>query len=267
MCASSDSSRVEPLRTIHHLACTGGTLIASCLASMPNVQLLGEMDPLSPLPLPLPLPPKSGARFSPTDMISHLRQGTRPVTRDLLVELFQAELRVVHAWCTRQGLRVILRDHSHSHFCTGPAVDDRPSLRALLPAELPALSVVTVRHPLDSFASLRLNRWVHFTPGTLDEYCRRQLAFLDHHATVPRLRYEDLIAEPQTSMERLCSVLDLAYEPGFLDVFAAFTLTGGSGRTANQLAVRTRRPEADALRAEAKASVAYRELLDLLGYS
>ena len=33
------------LRTIHHLACTGGTVISKCLAAMPDVALISEVNP------------------------------------------------------------------------------------------------------------------------------------------------------------------------------------------------------------------------------
>ena len=42
----------QPYRVLHHMACTGGTLISRCLATMPNVVLLSEIDPLSAIPLP-----------------------------------------------------------------------------------------------------------------------------------------------------------------------------------------------------------------------
>ena len=35
------------LRSIHHLACTGGTLISKCIASMPDVALISEVNPMN----------------------------------------------------------------------------------------------------------------------------------------------------------------------------------------------------------------------------
>lgn len=261
MCASGDAVRIEPVRLLHHLACTGGTLIAACLSSMPNVQMLGELDPLSPLP-----PPGRRPRFAPTDMITHLRQGTRPVDPALYAEVFRAELRVVHGGCTRQGLRLVLRNHAHSQYCTGADPAAREPLRALLPTELPQRGAVTVRDPRDSFASLRLNRWVQFQPDSFNAYCQRYLRFLDDHADLPYLRYEDFLADPEPAMAHLCEWLEVPYDPGFRDLFPAIQLTGNSGRAAPRLETRTRRPEAEALQAEAGASAAFRTLAERLGY-
>ena len=35
------------LRSIHHLACTEGTLISKCIASMPDVALISEVNPMN----------------------------------------------------------------------------------------------------------------------------------------------------------------------------------------------------------------------------
>ena len=45
------------IRTIHHLACTGGTLISKCLGSMPDVALISEVNPLN----------RQGSQFEPTN--------------------------------------------------------------------------------------------------------------------------------------------------------------------------------------------------------
>ena len=35
------------LRTIHHFACTGGTVISKCLAALPQVMLISEINPIN----------------------------------------------------------------------------------------------------------------------------------------------------------------------------------------------------------------------------
>ena len=52
----------EPIRMIHHLACTGGTLITKCLACVPNVHVLSEVDPLTTLA-------QAGGKFTPGDLM------------------------------------------------------------------------------------------------------------------------------------------------------------------------------------------------------
>lgn len=261
MCEQPTPDEHEPVRTVHHLACTGGTLICKCIAAMPNVQLLSEVDPLSTLRWNRAVP-----QFAPTDTALQLRQSTRGTSESLLVRLFAGNLRLIHAETSSLGQRLVLRDHAHSHFCVGPEVPPRPTLREMLPAELPALSVVTVRHPYDSLASLINNGWVHFQPGTLDEYCRRYLAFLDRHADLPVLQYEAFVERPVETMRTICTILRLPFAEGFVEVFDVFKLTGDSGRAGQHIEPRPRRPLPAALRDEVAHSPACAALCRRLDY-
>jgi len=260
LCAAAPALKHEPVRSLHHFSCTGGTLISKCIAALPNVQLLSEVDPWSEQLLP------DAVRFSPTDMVTLLRQSTRGASPELIVELFRGQVHVLQRDAVRRGLRLVLRDHAHSHFCHGKVVAERPNLRQLLPTDLPLLSLVTVRHPLDSFASLSSNRWLHFEPRTLDQYCRRYLLFLDSYAGVPVLRYEDFVAAPQPTMQRLCRMLDLSYDARFVDHFGAFRVSGDSGRSGQTIAARPSHAAAVALEPEARRSEAFVALIDRLGY-
>lgn len=259
LCAERESRPVEPVRTVHHMACTGGTLISKCLAAMPNVQLLSEVDPLSPVATGKPV-------FAPTDLIRLLRQGTRGTDDRLAVEVFQAGLAVVVADCQRRGLRLVLRDHAHSHFCQGSDVPERPGLRSIVSGVAPVVSVVTVRHPVDSYLSLRKLGWDTYTPKGLDEYCRRYLAFLDHHAGSPVIRYEDFVAAPARVLRLLCEVLKLPFRDGFEDLIGVFHLTGDSGRRGETIESRPRRPVPGDVEQELKDSRPLAALLQRLGY-
>ena len=136
----------------------------------------------------------------------------------------------------------------------------------MLEARFPLASVVTVRHPIESFASLRKNGWVHFRPDTLEAYCTRYLAFLDAYRTVPVVLYEDFVAEPEATMAAICRHLELRYNPDFLDVFSALYLSGDSGRGGDVIRPRTRREIPPALSQEAHESAAYAVLCRRLGY-
>ena len=261
VCARGQGRGVEPVRTLHHFACTGGTLISKCVGAMPNVQLLSEVDPLTDGQYKPDQP-----RFAPTDMPTLLRQSTRGVNEALITTLFRSELEVVYGEAVRRGQRLVLRDHAHSHYCRGTQVAERLGLRDLVAAVWPVRSVLTVRHPLDSFASLVGNGWVHFRPATIDEYCRRHLAFLQASPGVAVIRYEDFATMPHDTMQRICSELALPYFDQFPLVFSAFRLSGDSGRESGTIALRSRRPEAMKGLAQALASPAYMQLTDALGY-
>ncbi len=256
---ASARSGPAPIRTLHHLACTGGTLIARCVAAMPNVRLLSEVDPLSTLPRNL--------TFVPSDVVRLARFGSRPVEQQTEIAIFHAGLEVVRHDSAITGLDLVLRDHSHSLFHLGDTVAERPTLREILAREAALRSLVTVRHPLDSFLSLRVCGWdKHFAPSILDEYARRYHLFLDRHAGLEILRYEDLLAEPADTMRRICDILDLAYAESFLQTFQAIQLSGDSGRGGQVLAPHPRRAVEPDLELQRSTSVAYARLCERLGY-
>jgi hypothetical protein len=258
--AEASTHSPPPIRTIHHFACTGGTLISRCVAAAPGAHVLSEVDPLSPMPH------RSSPLFTPTDLIGLLRHGSRPVEPELLVATFLDGLQTVYDDARRRGIDLVLRDHAHSHFCWGDHVAPRPTLAEIVGRRFPVRSIVTVRHPLDSFLSLAAKRWSHFSPFTIEEYCRRYLMFLDRHRDVKIIRYEDFVRQPQGAMDEICAALGLVPAPHFTDVFPAIRLSGDSGRSGRRIAPRPRRPLAPDLLRDAQESPAFAALVARLGY-
>lgn len=229
------SQKPHPMRTVHHLACTGGTVISKALAMLPNVVLLSELDPLSTIRVAKTgMPP-----FEPTDIILSLRHAHRKVAQQTLIDVFVEGALVAKKALDAHGLRMVIRDHSHSHFCTDADYNARPTLNAMLQRSIDMRSVVTVRRPIESFVSLAANNWKHFQPFTLGEYSRRYLAFLDRHAELPVHRYEDFTARPAETLQAMCADLALAFEPLALDLLALPRLTGDSGRRSAEIGPRT----------------------------
>lgn len=251
---------IEPVRTLHQMACTGGTLFSKCIAAMPNVQLLSEVEPLSTMQWTPGEP-----RFAPTDLLLLMRQGTRGVREEVLVRMFQAALQVAHADAAANGQRLVLRDHANSRYGV-PVAERRQGLRDAVAGVLPVLSLVLVRHPLDSYLSLLENRW-DFLGSGLDGYCAQYLAFLDDHDGLPLLRYEDFVRDPERRLREACAHLQLRYSGHFLQMFDIFRLSGDSGRAGSVIGPRLRREAPDpAIAAEQQSSIHYQMLLKRLDY-
>ncbi|WP_415918887.1 hypothetical protein [Tateyamaria sp. SN6-1] len=252
---------VAPIRTVHHFACTGGTLICKFLATTPNARVLSEIDPLSTI---------SKAKFSPLDLALQYRNAERNaglVPRDEdLIEIFLAGLAVIYEKTRQRGERLVIRDHAHSHYCTGSYLPNRPNLRSILKTQYTLLSVVTVRHPLDSYLSLLHNKFTHFDPGTLQDYANRYMAFLDAHEGLPWISYETFLSDTEGTLQELCKHLQLAYRPNLQSLISAITLTGDSGRTGPLVAQRTRREIPDQVAQMRSTSPAYDALCARLRY-
>ncbi|SER10622.1 hypothetical protein [Thalassovita taeanensis] len=252
------------VRSIHHFACSGGTLISKSLSALPNIVTLSEVDPLSQMQVSSEKSPPP--TFAPTDLILGLRHAAREVDETLLAEVFNAGVRVSLEYLGRRGLYLLLRDHTHSQFCTERDPDERPTLYEILCNAFPVHSLVTVRHPLDSFLSLRLNGWILFSPATLEEYSQRYLSFLDRYGGLPVVKYEDFVADPEQVLAQMSEILNLPFNPMALDILQVIRLTGDSGRAGVRISSRPRRQVPAELETERAESLGYKALCDRLSY-
>lgn len=248
------------IRLIDHFACTGGTLISKCVAALPNVRLFSEVEPHSAM-----FTGHATHEFAPTDLIRHLRYDLRGTSDQLVEAVFLAGLKEIYDSYRAEGATLVFRGHAHSIYCT--AATPLRTLHAILLDHFPVRSLVTVRHPMESYLSAQKRGWLTYKPVGLDAYARRYHDFLDARADPAPLRYEDFVADPKTALAQICERLDLPYEPVVLDLFGAVRLTGDSGRSGDVIAPRSRKTPPEDVAAEALASHAYTELLARLGYA
>lgn len=252
-----------PIRTVHHFACSGGTLMAKCIAALPGVVLLNEIDPLSQMRVAATA---QAPQFAPNDLFGALLLSRRPVDPAAIAAAFREATQAIVAGLAPRGQSLVIRDHSHSHFCTRIDPDSRPTLYEMLAeGRHPVMSLVTVRHPLDSFLSLHTNGWLHFSPPTLETYCQRYAAFLDRHAHLDLVKYEDFVTAPESTLATICQILDLPYHASALELFPIIRLSGDSGRKSREIAERPRREVPDAIDAQ-RAGDQYRSLCARLDY-
>ncbi len=254
----------QPLRSIHHFACTGGTLIAKTLFTLPNTVVLSEMDPLSRITLAK----TERIPFTPTDLIFALRHSVRPVEDETIIATFLEGLATAKAGLEKGGRHLILRDHAHSQFCwDGVDFEARPTLREMVAERFDMRSLLIMRHPLDSYLALGANKWMHFRPATLEEYARRYCAFLDRYAGVPVICYEDFTTDPDAVLRRMCTCLDLKFSPLATDLIGAVRMSGDSGRNEGPIGPRPRREVPEEIAAQRGDSPSYKALCARFGYA
>lgn len=254
--------RNPPIRIIQHLSCTGGTIICKCLAAMPNVTLLSEVNPLSRLHV------SYKPKFAPTDLTYLALQGKFPLFEELSEEIFKAGINVISKHARQLGKYLVIREHSHSDYLVGDSSRNVSIIKNLLKNEYDILCALTVRHPVDSYLSLIANEgWVHFTPTNFDEYCKRYLLFIERNKEVPSYKYEDFLVDPKTVLISMCKDLDLPFNEVFQDVFDLNSMSGDSGRSSNVISSRERRKYDDNFRAELDGSAHYIQLCEVLNYA
>ncbi len=254
----------EPIRTLHHFASTGGTLFAKLIAALPNVFVLSEVHPHSRHSPP-------AKKFAPSDISLLCRAADLPEVSDLSERLFVDSLLSAHEWTTRRGGRLILRDHTHSDFCIPASAGESLLLKLIGPQCNRVIPVVTVRHPADSFASAKMNKFFydHEAKAPYDisfgTYCDRYNQFLDAVDAQLVVKYEDLISDPAATLSQICDVWSLEYDEMALEIFSQFQFSGDSGRSSDVIADRPPRPESEQYRQSDADS--YVRLISRLGYS
>ncbi len=260
VCNKYESNK-PTIRVIHHLACTGGTLISKCISALPNVFLLSEVHPNSKL-----FPNEGGPVYLPSDISSLCKYANIPHQSSLANEIFLGSINQVYEHVKKNGGTLVLREHTHSDFHVGEKATDTPSVRRILSDKFNIRSLLTIRDPIDSYLSLLNNNWKHFSPCNFEEYCARIIKMHDCYKYTDVIRYEDFVDSPEEMIEKVCDVLELTYSELFIDLFSMEIVTGDSGRSASYIAKRTRREVSDSFKKEIKDSKSYKVIKESFGY-
>jgi hypothetical protein len=248
------------LRIIQHLACSGGTLISKCISVMPNVYVLSEAHPFTNRGTS-----SGNATFAPTDISTLLRYSNFPELEETLGEIFQSSIRIVLERSAKIGATFVIRYHNHSDYHSGIVMSSKKILTETLGEYFNIVYLTTIRDPIDSFSSLKKNNWVHFSPASFEEYCRRYLIFLNEINKDNIIRYEDFVLNPSDVMLNICDLLSIDYNPDFELVYDIAKLTGDSGRQSSDISKRERNV-ADSILEEAAVSKSYKTICAQYGY-
>jgi hypothetical protein len=164
------------------------------------------------------------------------------------------------------GSYLVIRDHTHSDYSIGDAECAHSAIVNVLQSYYNVRSLLTIRDPIDSYASLVKNKWLHFSPPSFDEYCRRFNVMLNHFEHANIVKFEDFVAQPTTKMKEMCEFLAIPYSDFFEDIFDVFRVTGDSGRSADVIGSRERIAPDDVLR-QCQNSKEYKKICDAGWYS
>jgi hypothetical protein len=252
---------VSTVRTIHHLAATGGTLIAKCIAAAESVWLASEANPFV----------ESSNRFDPRHLLSGLDARYSFLGEEDLRDFFLWQVERAQHLAVREQKHLVIREYTNA-FYFAPVIDPRlPVLDVLKGAGYATRSVATVRHPLDSYLALLEHVWLLPELRSVEAYSARYLHFLAdvRSAELPIFRYEDFVIDPDDQLRRITDALELEFPIGFRDRIASITLTGDSGRSSAAIATRPRRRPSRRLSRQILRELnapSYLKLCEQLGY-
>jgi hypothetical protein len=235
--------------TLHHLACTGGTIISKSLAAMTQSYVLSEIHPYR----------ASVVRFDPMAAIAQFAAQYGKLTRAEARSALACQLAIIARRAQKDGRRLVIRDHSHSDFYAPGGTFEASLLLVLREMGYQVRSAVTIRDPIESYISICKNRWDE--GHSFDEFCNRLLRFLDVYQKLPVYRYEDFCQNPGEIINGLCDFFRIPYEADFQHRVGDRCLTGDSGRSGTSIIPRPNKPVPEALGVAARRSQNYARFL------
>lgn len=261
--SAAPAAASEPLRLLHHMARSGGTLISKCLGAMTGIVLLSEIHPLGTRQFnPLAQAHQWFGLLSADDLADIARSGR--------VDFADAVL-LIRARAAERGQTLVIRDWTHLDFTGVPFVAE-PAYRLLLAEVLgrraPVRQLCTVRHPIDQWLSLARLALIQ---GRLDvdRYLLGYRRFAETAAAIGFIRYEDFTRAPDATLADLCERLDVPFDPGFHDRWRSYDrITGdvAGTRGGGEITPVPRRPVSAELLHAFERSPDYHPAIELLGY-
>jgi len=226
------------IRVLHHWACSGGTIISRAIASLPRVILLSEVHPLAHLRL------ESATReYAPTDVIQQLCLPHNDSDPALCVAAWNGCIDSLSLRLESESKILILRSHDHIDFFTGANCRMKSLISESLATRHRLLELLSVRHPLDSWISLKSQGWdKHFRFASLSEFSRRCLSLLTACEGMPFVRYEEFTLKPEIYLQLISNVLQLPDPTQARKELGSIALSGDSGRSGDTVNARPRRP-------------------------
>lgn len=251
-----------PIRILHHMARSGGTVICKCLGSMSGIVLLSEIHPAGRLYNPL---------YQAHIWYNLLTRGDVQFLNQKGRVNFVDAIAMIHKRCRDQNKTLVIRDWSHLDFTAVPFLP-KPSYRLItadfLRQRFSVIQTATVRHPIDQWLSLRRLILVQ-GKITLENFLHGHLRFAEYCAEIDFVRYEDFVRDPQTQLSALCRRLEIDFDPGFEERWENYgKITGdiGVSRGGGEIRLLPRREMEPGLLGQFEKNADYQRSLAILGY-
>lgn len=271
-----DSAEKKPtIRILHHMARSGGTIIARCLGCMQRVTLLSEVSPI-PYRAITPATIGSCAQFHPI-LQAYKWHGLFSVEEAEMLSVqtsldYATLIQLVDRRCEERGQTLLLRDWSHADFTSHPpfpAPTYRFSIVEALQDHYDIVHTASVRHPIDQWLSLRRLMVIHGNVS-LEQFLYGYRRFAEKAVEIGFVRYDDLVESPDTEIQTLCQRLNLPYDANYRTEWVNyFKVTGDMNQNRAETAIKKlprRDFEAELLR-QFESNDDYHASLELLGFA
>jgi len=226
---SSKTQLIKPLPQIwvlHNMPRSGGTLVSKCFGSMEANILLSEIHPDAQHALSFNALNQAQQWYG---FLSEL---------DWQTSEFVDAITQIQNIVKENNKQLILRDWSHVDYL-GPPVTNKPKGKpALLDVLSPYFdirSIQLVRHPLDTWLSLRRLNLIQKSGIGFEQFLTAYRCYLDNTNGDCRLVYEEFLKSPNDQLEAVCDKVGLYYDGGYQDKWFDFDKVTGDTSNSSSL--------------------------------
>ncbi|MBC6419373.1 MAG: hypothetical protein GDA44_11645 [Prochloron sp. SP5CPC1] len=262
--ATATANENQPILSLHHQACTGGSIISKYFNDyFSNLVLISEINPKATF---------GSYRFSPLNPLSqYAYQSGEPWHYEAFQKkIYIHEISLINKDISSKNSYLLIRDWSHGDFFSFTIISETTTVNWLTDAGFSVIPIVTVRHPLESYLSARAKKWVDMS---LHEYCERYHSFFKVYAACPVFYYEDFCRSPEDFFSKIINYykdkgIHLIKNSGYSPHRAGSKkISGDSGRSASLPYLRSAKPIPNHLANTTKSTSAYLNLCTKLGYN
>lgn len=248
----------KDLYMIHHLACSGGSLISKIIRDSFNCILLSEINPGYSF---------GSHSFTPTDLLSQFAYASNKSIRTFKkrIETYNRNIDFCFENVDKNQF-IVIRDWSEGDFYSSKVVPHICSCKDWINSQKYNIySIVSVRHPLESFISKTKNNWeIAEKKNSLEIYCRRYLDFLNHYEGSKIIYYENVCNNYELEVKRISELWGKEFKK--IKSLSNKQISGDSGRSSLQISLRPSKNISKEISIQMNTSNSYIKLCKRLGY-
>jgi len=212
---------------LHNMPRSGGTLVSKCLGSMQSHVLLSEIHPDAQHAL-------SFNALKQAQQWHGLGQ-----SYDWQEVGFVSAIKKLEQEVSDINKQLVLRDWSHVDYL-GPPVTTcpkhEPALINALADDFEIRSIQLVRHPLDTWLSLRRLNLIKESNIGLEQFLKAYRTYLESTKSMHRLVYENFLSAPDQQLMLACNAVGLTFDESYKEKW--FNFDKITGDTSNSSSLR-----------------------------
>ncbi|NOZ34219.1 MAG: hypothetical protein GXO80_02850 [Chlorobi bacterium] len=178
---------------------SGGTLLNKCLASLPDVVMLSEVNPLG-----------GGSGSNPKVSTSTIKDQLKAwYSIDIKSNTFKGQIQELHNYCEQNNKNLIIRDWSFVNFSKFEKYNQNsPPNKFLILEELKDFDLKIFGFIRDS-----IDVWLSRGYYNVDEFYGEYVNYIDELIKVgcPIFKYEDFVKHPQEQLKKIGEEVGVAF--------------------------------------------------------